>query len=241
MGCFPARCPTPADWAVHLGAMFLITTECGPLQANCYLLAPEEGTECVIIDPGMDAFDPVKSLVNKHGLTPVAVLATHGHFDHIWDSSLVADHYGIPVWIRSEDRHLLTDPASGVSRDLGAWLTAMPGWPLKEAEQIEILDDVDTLDLAGLSLGVIHAPGHTPGSVLYTLGTQLAFTGDVLFAGSIGRTDMPGGNSRTMSTTLRGPVMSLPDSDRILSGHGPSSTMRVERMTNPYLVASFLG
>jgi len=218
--------------------MFLKATPCGPLEANCYLLGLGEGQECVIIDPGMDAFEPVKSLVRMYGVTPVAVLATHGHFDHIWDSAPIADHYGIPVWVRSEDRHLLTDPAAGVSRDLGSWLSMFP--PLRQAEHVETLDGVDALDLAGISLGVIHAPGHTPGSVLYTVGAELAFTGDVLFAGSIGRTDMPGGNTRTMNATLRGPVSALPDSDRILSGHGPSSTMRVERMTNPYLVTSFL-
>ena len=214
--------------------MFLKATACGPLQANCYLLACDEGAECVIIDPGMDAFSPVTSLVTRYGLTPVAVLATHGHIDHICDSSLLADHYGIPVWIRSEDRHLLTDPASGLSPDMGMWLSMVLTHPLREPSRVEILDGVETLDLAGLSLGVIHAPGHTPGSVLYTVGT-LAFTGDVLFAGSIGRTDMPGGNPRTMAATLRGPVSSLPDSDRILSGHGPSSTMAIERTTNPYL------
>jgi len=100
---------------------------------------------------------------------------------------------------------------------------------------VKILDGVDTLELAGLSLSVIHAPGHTPGSVLFTVGTQLAFTGDVLFAGSIGRTDLPGGNTSAMNSTLHGPVASLPVSDRILPGHGPSSTMEIERAANPFL------
>jgi len=190
----------------------------------------------VIIDPGMDAFDTVTSLVNKHGLNPVAVLATHGHVDHVADSALVADHYGIPVWIRSEDRHLLTDPASGLNPDMMDWLSAVLTHPLREPSSVELLDDVDTLSLAGLSLGVVHAPGHTPGSVLYTLDAEAAFTGDVLFAGSIGRTDMPGGNTFTMNVTLRGPVMSLPTSDRVLPGHGPASTMVIERATNPFLV-----
>ena len=215
--------------------MFLKTIVCGSLQANCYLIGEGEGQECVIVDPGVDAFGPVTSLIDRYRLTPVAVLVTHGHFDHIWDSSRFCDRYRIPVWIRSEDRHLLTDPTAGVSPDMGMWLSMNTTLPLKEPAHVKILDGVDTLELAGLSLSVIHAPGHTPGSVLFTVGTQLAFTGDVLFAGSIGRTDLPGGNTSAMNSTLHGPVASLPVSDRILPGHGPSSTMEIERAANPFL------
>ena len=215
--------------------MFLKTIVCGSLQANCYLIGEGEGGECVIIDPGVDAFNPVISLLAKYSLTPVAVLLTHGHFDHIWDSSRLGDRYGIPVWIRSEDRHLLVDPVAGVAPDMGLWLSMNTTLPLKEAAQVKLLDCVDTLELAGLSLKVIWAPGHTPGSVLFTVGTELAFTGDVLFAGSIGRTDLPGGSTSAMNATLRGPVASLAASARILPGHGPSSTMRIERAANPFL------
>jgi len=210
----------------------------------------------VIIDPGMDALSLVKSLVTQYSMTPVAVLATHGHVDHVADAAVVADHYQIPTWIHSSDRHLLCDPASGLSADMAAWLAVALPRPLTEPARVEILDNTDTLSFAGLTLSVIHAPGHTPGSVMYLCETgsplpthpdsshpqedYLAFTGDVLFAGSIGRTDLPGGDLRTMLATLNGPVLSLPDSARILPGHGPSSTMAVERATNPYLSARFL-
>ncbi|MDR0284650.1 MAG: MBL fold metallo-hydrolase [Propionibacteriaceae bacterium] len=221
--------------------MFLVSAVCGPLAANCYLLAAAPGRECVIIDPGQEAAGPVRSLVERHHLTPAAVLATHGHLDHIADAAALADHYDVPVWIRSEDRHLLADPAAGLGDDFAAWLALALPQGLGEPARVELFDGHDTLDVAGLTLQVTYAPGHTAGSVLFTLAeTPLVFTGDVLFAGSIGRTDLPGGDPATMLATLRGPVLALPDAARVLPGHGPESTMARERAANPYLQRSFL-
>ncbi|MCL2736227.1 MAG: MBL fold metallo-hydrolase [Propionibacteriaceae bacterium] len=225
--------------------MLLRSAACGVLQNNCFILADKEGSECVIIDPGMDAVAAVRSLVAQHDLTPVAVLATHGHVDHIADAAPVADGYSIPVWIRSEDRRLLADAAAGMGPEDLDWLAMYVPEPLKDPARVELLDGVDRLDLANLAITVIHAPGHTPGSVLFRVddpdtATTVVFTGDVLFAGSVGRTDLPGGDQTTMMATLRGPVLGLPDAARVLPGHGRSSTMSAERATNPYLQPFFL-
>ena len=221
--------------------MFLRSFVTGPIQANCYLLAPQEGGECVIIDPGMEAAPTVYALVTDHGLTPAGVLATHGHVDHVADAAEVADHYGVPVYIHTEDQILLTQPEKGVSADLAVWLAMILPQGLTAPSRVETLGD--SLSLAGLDFGVIHAPGHTAGSVIYTVNlamANLAFSGDVLFAGAIGRTDMPGGDPQAMIETLRGPVLALDDGVRILPGHGPDSTMATERAQNPYLQPRFL-
>jgi len=225
--------------------MLLRSAACGPLENNCYILAPDEGRECVIIDPGMDSKAVVTSVLAQHHLTPVAVLATHGHIDHIGDAARLADAHSIPVWIHSEDRLLLSRPASGLRPDGVVWLTLHLIHKLSEPAKVELLDDQETLDLAGLHIGVVHAPGHTLGSVLFTVSdddqtTTLAFTGDVLFAGSVGRTDLPVSDRAAMRSTLSGPVLSLPDQARILPGHGRTSTMADERATNPYLQERYL-
>lgn len=222
--------------------MFLQVGVCGPLQANCYIVATDKGCDCVIIDPGMGAAHFVQPSVEHNGLTPVAVLATHGHFDHVGDAAAVADHYGIPMWIRSEDRPLLPDPESGTGPGMGTWLSRVFPHGVPEPARIESLDGVGRLDVAGLAISVIHAPGHTPGSVLYRIDDDitLVFTGDVVFAGSIGRTDFPCSDPAAMIRTLRGPVLSLPDSAELFSGHGEVTTMADERATNPYLQPRFL-
>jgi len=218
--------------------MFISVAECGPLAANCYLVGADDGDECVIIDPGMEAVEPVTSMVKKHGRQPVAILVTHGHFDHVADAAPLAARYEIPVWVHSGDQHLLSNPAAGVSPDFADWLATFLPDGLVTPATVLTLDDQTLLELAGLKIQIIPAPGHTRGSTLYRVddGDDTAvFTGDVLFAGSIGRTDMPGGNSQVMGLTLRGPVLGLPDNARILSGHGPASTMARERRSNPYL------
>ena len=223
--------------------MFIKMMTSGPLEANCFLLANDEGCDCVIIDPGMEAAVQIETQLGQHRLTPAAILATHGHYDHIADVALLADRYGIPAWIRSEDRHLLTQPLAGVDAAFGSWLATLLPKDISEPAQLGLLDDYRELSIAGLDFAIIYAPGHTRGSVLFRLnndGDDLIFTGDVLFAGSIGRTDMPGGNLATMCRTLLGTVLSLPDLARLLPGHGSNTTMANERSTNPYLSQRWL-
>lgn len=226
--------------------MFLASLVAGPWQANCYLIAPDAGQECVIIDAGMEAAEGVKALLAEHSLTPAAVVATHGHLDHIASASGLADEYGIDLWVHPADRYMLTDPAAALGDDSAAMLAHYVPEPLTEPRLLRLFEE-DGVELAGMEFSVRHAPGHTAGCVLLGVGypghdqiDQIMFTGDVLFAGSIGRTDLPGGDPETMRRTLAGTVLAIPDATAVLPGHGPQSTMARERATNPYLQPAFL-
>jgi len=221
----------------------------GSFAANCYIVAPEPGAECLIIDPGQDCAAGIEEIVAQYRLRPVAVLATHGHIDHIWSIAPVCGARNIPAYIHPADRALLSDPARGLSLLAGQQLFG--GLTFAEPEDVIELADGMTLDLAGVSLVVDHAPGHTPGSVTFRLAGEAVsdagasssgpgqpgtlFTGDLLFAGSIGRTDLPGGDYQTILASLSRVCLPLPDETVVLAGHGPRTTIGAERATNPFL------
>ena len=214
----------------------------GSFAANCFVVAPGAGEDCLIIDPGEDAAPGIDQIVAEHRLRPVAVLATHGHLDHIWSIAPVCDGAGIPAYIHPADRELLTNPAKGLSLNPGQQLFG--GLTLSEPADVLELDDGMTLELAGVSLVVDHAPGHTPGSVTFRMDAELVaggdragalFTGDLLFAGSIGRTDLPGGDYSTILDSLARVCLPLPDETVVLPGHGPLTTIGTERASNEFL------
>ena len=212
----------------------------GSFAANCYLVAPAPGEECVIIDPGQDAQRGIEELLARYRLKPIAVLLTHGHLDHVWSVAPVCGAKGIPAYIHPDDRALLTDPASGLGLNAGQQLFG--GLTFSEPDDVLLLADGCTLTLGGCDFTVGHAPGHTPGSVTfradeapegYEHGRTL-FSGDLLFAGSIGRTDLPGGDHQTMLRSLS-LALALPDDTLVLPGHGPQTTIGAERRGNPFL------
>jgi len=209
----------------------------GSFAANCYLLASGPGQECLIIDPGQDAEQGIEEIIERYRLRPAAVLLTHGHIDHIWSVAPVCGARNIPAFIHPSDRALLSDPAKGLSLSAGQQLFG--GLQFTEPDDVRELTDGLTLELAGIELVVEHAPGHTPGSVTFRLpdaaeaGTL--FTGDLLFAGSIGRTDLPGGDYQTILTSLAKVCLPLPDETAVLSGHGPATSIGAERAHNPFL------
>ncbi|MDQ3629585.1 MAG: MBL fold metallo-hydrolase [Actinomycetota bacterium] len=211
----------------------------GPWGTNCYLVATAPGMPCVVIDPGKDAAEGVEQVVREHDLRPAGVLLTHGHIDHIWCATPVASRHDVPVWIHPADRHLLTDPLAGIS---SASAGLLGGQAFVEPADLRELADHDTVALAGLTFAVDHMPGHTAGSVTFRVPydegdvPDLLFSGDVLFAGSIGRTDLPGGDHATMLTTLATRVLPLDDRIVVLPGHGAQTTIGRERGTNPFLV-----
>ncbi|GAA1336755.1 MBL fold metallo-hydrolase [Saccharothrix algeriensis] len=218
--------------------MLVIGFATGALQANCYLLAPDAGGPCVVVDPGQDAAEPVERALREHRLTPVAVLLTHGHFDHAFSVAPVCDGNDVPAWVHPEDRALLSDPLRGISAESRSFFGG--NLEMREPREVRELADAAELDLAGLRLTVDHTPGHTGGSVMFRAGTEeggrLVLSGDTLFAGSIGRTDLPGGDHRAMLASLRTKVLTLQDDTVVLPGHGPTTTIGRERVGNPFLL-----
>jgi hydroxyacylglutathione hydrolase len=212
----------------------------GPWGTNCYVAATGPGSECVVIDPGKDAAAGVAEVVREHRLKPVAVLVTHGHVDHMWCVAPVAGTYDATAWIHPSDRHLLTDPMAGMSRETTQMLLG-GAYEWAEPDDVRELSDSQELELAGLRFVVDHTPGHTPGSVTFRSPydqqdiAEVMFSGDLLFAGSIGRTDLPGGDHPTMLRSLASKVLPLPDNIVVLPGHGEQTSIGRERATNPYL------
>lgn len=247
----------------------------GAFAANCYIVAPAPGEECVIVDPGQDAQPGIDEVLAEHRLRPAAVLLTHGHIDHVWSVAPVCGAKGIPAYIHPDDRALLSDPAKGFP--LGAGQQLFGGLEFTEPDDVKELDDGMTLSLVGLEIVVNHAPGHTEGSVAFRMPLDppnsaqgqsktgeaerpgaaaagdgpgdgpgdgrsdgrsaggILFSGDLLFAGSIGRTDLPGGDYPTILRSLARICLTLPDETVVLSGHGPQTTIGAERRTNPFL------
>jgi glyoxylase-like metal-dependent hydrolase (beta-lactamase superfamily II) len=217
----------------------------GPWGTNCYVVATGPGAECVVIDPGKDAAAGVADVVREHKLKPVSVLLTHGHIDHIWCAAPVAGSYDATAYIHPADRHLLTDPMAGISPESAGMLLG-GDYTFAEPDHVAELADGDTLKLAGLELVVDHTPGHTEGSVTFRSPydgnadtaadiAEVMFSGDLLFAGSIGRTDLPGGDHPTMLRSLTHKVLPLADNIVVLPGHGEQTSIGRERATNPFL------
>ncbi|MFF8930642.1 MBL fold metallo-hydrolase [Streptomyces longwoodensis] len=210
----------------------------GAWGTNCYLVAPAPGEECVIIDPGHEAAPGVEEALQKHRLKPVAVVLTHGHLDHVASVVPVCGAHDVPAWIHPEDRYMMSDPEKALGRSIG--LPLLGDLTVGEPDDVRELTDGARLELAGLELTVAHAPGHTKGSVTFQLPEnadvpQVFFSGDLLFAGSIGRTDLPGGSMADMLESLARVCLPLDDSTVVLSGHGPQTTIGRERTANPYL------
>jgi glyoxylase-like metal-dependent hydrolase (beta-lactamase superfamily II) len=200
---------------------------------NCWIIAPSEGSECIIVDPGMpDISRDIEMIIEEHKLKPVAALLTHGHLDHTFSITPLADGYDIPAYIHSEDRRFIADPAGIHGEQFIAQLEAMT---FVEPKKVNELKNGATLELLGMKITAIHAPGHTRGSLMFTINDEILISGDVLFAGSIGRTDLPTGSSKEMITTLKTKVLTLSDDLRVLTGHGPETTIKFERKSNPYL------
>jgi glyoxylase-like metal-dependent hydrolase (beta-lactamase superfamily II) len=205
----------------------------GPFETNCWVVAPDHGEQCVVIDPGVESEDRLEEILAEHKLAPVAVLLTHGHLDHTWAVTPVCGAKDIPALIHPADRAMLTDPTMGLGVPPGTPIFGRLEWT--EPSDVRELRDGETLSLAGLELAVDWAPGHTKGSVTFTAGTDF-FSGDLLFAGSIGRTDMPGGSYAEILDSLGRIPLRLPDEFVVRPGHGPDTTIGRERAMNPFLL-----
>jgi hydroxyacylglutathione hydrolase len=208
---------------------------------NCYVVAPEAGGPCVIVDPGVGVVDHLADVLAEHRLEPQAVLLTHGHADHVFSVTPVCSKADIPAYVHGDDAYRLADPFATLDPGLLTMLEqqfgSKQGWA--EPSDLRPLTDGATVAVAGFDFTVSHAPGHTEGSVMFGLalpdGPPVCLSGDVLFAGSIGRTDLPGGDHAAMLRSLRDKVLPLADDTIVYPGHGPQTTIGVERVRNPYL------
>ena len=214
-------------------------------ETNCWILALGTGQECIIVDPGMAKPNLVKEIeekVSTLNLKPVAVLITHGHLDHTFSVLPLTKQVPMRTFITGADRVLLTDPMGALDRGgvSEQFLKAFGMEKFKEPDEVVELEDFLTFEVAGMQITSIFAPGHTKGSVIFTVDDQQLISGDVLFAGSIGRTDLPTGSANEMRKTLRDRILTLPDGLNVLPGHGGQTTIGTERVRNPYLQDDFL-
>lgn len=220
----------------------------GAWGTNCYVLAPARGEGCLIVDPGQSSIDRVHDIVRDNRLTPAAVLLTHGHMDHVWSVAPVSRDFDIPAFIHQDDRYRLADPAGSSLVAAREQLLAMTkdSLELTEPSDVRLLpQEGASFDIAGITIAVHHAPGHTEGSVVFEVprddDADILLSGDVLFQGSIGRTDLPGGDPSAMDRSLRDVIWPMSDDVVVLPGHGPQTTMGAERVSNPFLRAAASG
>ncbi|SHE57275.1 Glyoxylase, beta-lactamase superfamily II [Desulforamulus putei DSM 12395] len=205
--------------------MIIETLPVGNLEVNCYIIGCEETGQAAVVDPGDEAGRILDRLA-KGGLKVAAVVLTHGHADHIGAVGELKKATGAPVMIHAQDGEMLTNPA----RNLSAWL----GEQLSFKPADRLLEDGDTIQVGTVTLEVIHTPGHTPGGICLRAGKDL-FTGDTLFARSIGRSDFPGGSHTTLIKSIKSKLLALPEDTKIYPGHGPTSTIGEEKRHNPFL------
>lgn len=200
---------------------------------NCWVIAPGEGQECIVVDPGMpDISQEIENLILSHQLKPVAALLTHGHLDHTFSVKPLSDGYEIPTYIHSQDRAALTDPSRLHSSHI---MEMVASFHFEEPKKVESLKNGQILEILNLKIETIFAPGHTAGSLMFKINEEFLLSGDVLFAGSIGRTDLPTGSWEEMQKTLTTKILPLSDDLRVLTGHGKETTIKIERKNNPYL------
>lgn len=197
----------------------------GPFQENCYFLRRQDSPETVVIDPGDEAPRIISYLEQQH-LVPVVILNTHAHLDHIGAVAALKDRFGISFRLHGSDLDTLTQ-APDAARLYGVSVPEVP-------RVDQGFDHGERIQVAGLAIEVRHTPGHTPGGVCFVV-EDVVFSGDTLFLGSVGRTDLPGGDWDTLLESISLHLLSLPDPTRVYSGHGPATTIGRERRLNPFL------
>ncbi len=202
---------------------------------NCYVLWPEGGSDALVVDPGPGTAVPVRALLDREGLSLVGVLLTHGHVDHVWDAEELAGAE-IPVFLPAADNEFMSDPVGALG--LAPSSLALGQW--RRPKKLVLLGS-EVLQVAGLTLRAVPAPGHSPGSSIFLVATPptegpVALSGDVIFAGSVGRTDLPGGDEWVMRETLRTLADVLDPATMLLPGHGARTVWRDELSTNPFVL-----
>lgn len=201
----------------------------GDFSTNCYLLMNNDIKKCVVIDPA-DYFEEIWKTVGNNGCVLDGILLTHGHFDHITDAKRLSDYYNIRVYAYKDEAALLADPDKNLSAHMGYERLVL------DDKNCEWLTDGQTIELAGITFKVVHTPGHTEGGVCYYVeDTNMLFSGDTLFKGSVGRTDFPTGNATKLTESIKTKLFVLPDETQVYPGHGDSTDIGSERIHNPFI------
>ena len=204
------------------GQLCIQTYPVGLLAVNCYLIHARDSREALVIDPGDEAQELAGEIADA-GLSLKGILLTHGHFDHIGGVPALVERYGVPVYIHPDDAGLYASPANCMP----PWFAAVRGLPPVTSEVPQA---------AGLSFAVLHTPGHSPGCVCYHFPAEgIVFSGDTLFANSVGRTDFPGGHVADLMSSIRNVLFALPDRTRVLPGHNEPTTIGTEKTSNPFV------
>jgi glyoxylase-like metal-dependent hydrolase (beta-lactamase superfamily II) len=201
----------------------------GEYENNCYIVrSSDEASDCLIIDTGLDVL-PLLKFLERGKLTPIAVILTHGHIDHIAGVEVLRKKYpSILIYIHKLDAEMLTNKTSNLS--------LMAGNPFAARKADYFLDEGDIIEKAGITLRVIYTPGHTPGGIcLYAEKDDIIFVGDTLFAGSVGRTDFPGSSTSQLIEGITKKLLTLPEDTIVYPGHGPETTIGREKADNPFL------
>jgi hydroxyacylglutathione hydrolase len=202
----------------------------GVFQSNCYVVAARRSEGAVVIDAGQDANEVVLARLAEHGLRCEAVLLTHGHIDHVWSAAAISEASGAPAFIHPADRYMLDDPGAALGR-LG-----MDSFDVAVPKDVRDIADGDVFDFGGVRIEARHTPGHTPGHCVF-LTDGIVFSGDLIFAGSVGRTDFPRGSFEELIESIKRVILPLDDATTIVSGHGPATTVGAERATNPFILS----
>ena len=215
---------------IRSGGMKIHSLILGAYQTNCYVLRNSETTtDCLIIDPGLQA-DELLDFLHRHELNPAAVVLTHGHIDHMAGvAALRQDYPDMKVYIHKLDAEMLIEPRYNLSALVGVMFKTKPADML--------IQDESTVEEAGIKLDVLQTPGHTPGGIcLYSKDEGIVFTNDTLFADSIGRSDFPGGSMTQLLSSIKDRLFTLPDDTKVYPGHGPETTIAHEKAHNPFLL-----
>lgn len=233
---------------------FVVGLPLGRWRANCWVIGDRSRGSAVVVDPGEGAEREVPRVLERTGTSCAAILLTHGHLDHLWGTPSLARELDVPVLLHPDDRWLWDDPAAAFGAPPSLLSTELGVEWDPPTERLRDLADGERLSFAGLDLRVRHTPGHTPGHVVFvgdglartpltfaigeadSLPDTVLFSGDLLFAGSIGRTDFPRGSTEAIMRSLADTVLPLEDGTLVLSGHGPDTTVGTERATNPFLL-----
>lgn len=222
-----------------MGTTFIEMLTLGMWAANCVVVGDRERGRAFVVDPGQGGHGPVQEVLDRHDVTCEAILLTHGHLDHLWAvPDLVAD-LGVPVRMHSDDRWLWDSPAAAFGApDAALKVQFGLDWN-PPTEALETFRGNQTMTVAGFEVRVRHTPGHTPGSCIFIsdglAADPVCISGDLIFAGSVGRTDFPRGSFADLARSIHREVLTLDDTTRIISGHGPETTVGRERASNPFV------